>query len=189
MNLQDNRRGGDMGGGLALIDAASSLLAKRKSDVPQGFIGKLFALATPEDVQHCDAEELASIAERSWSFLAERRPGTPKIRFEPLSGRRGISALEIVNDDMPFLVDSVVGELNSRGLEIRLFVHPVFLVERDAAAAPGVKASSTSTLREWMVQASVPSSCMRSRPSSPRFAAAYKTGSPCSLGCATSSPR
>ena len=62
MNLQDNRRGGDMGGGLALIDAASSLLAKRKSGVPQGFIGKLFALATPEDVQHCDAEELASIA-------------------------------------------------------------------------------------------------------------------------------
>jgi glutamate dehydrogenase len=131
MNLQDNRRGG--GGGLALIDATSSLLAKRKSDVPQGFIGKLFALATPEDVQHCDAEELAGIAERSWSFLAERRPGTPKIRFEPLPGRRGVSVLEIVNDDMPFLVDSVVGELNSRGLEIRLFVHPVFVLERDAA--------------------------------------------------------
>src|ERR1700680_586328 len=137
MNLQDNHRGSDVGGGLALIDAASILLARRKSDVPQGFIGKLLALATPEDVQRCDAEELASIAERSWSFLAERRPGTPKIRFEPLSGRRGVSALEIVNDDMPFLVDSVVGELNSRGLEIRLFVHPVFVVERDAAARLG----------------------------------------------------
>ena len=41
--------------------------------------------------------------------------------------------LEIVNDDMPFLVDSVVGELNQRGLDIRLFVHPVFIVERDLA--------------------------------------------------------
>ena len=39
--------------------------------------------------------------------------------------------LEIVNDDMPFLVDSVVGEINQRGLDIRLFVHPVFVVERD----------------------------------------------------------
>ncbi len=41
--------------------------------------------------------------------------------------------LEIVNDDMPFLVDSVVGELNQRGLDIRLLVHPVFIVERDQA--------------------------------------------------------
>jgi glutamate dehydrogenase len=133
MNLQDNRRDGDVSGGLALIDAASSLLARRQSNVPKAFVEKLFALAAPEDLQHCDAEELASIAERSWSFLAERRPETPKIRFEPLPGSRGLSVLEIVNDDMPFLVDSVVGELNSRGLEIRLFVHPVFLVERDAA--------------------------------------------------------
>jgi len=29
-------------------------------------------------------------------------------------------------------VDSVVGELNRRGLEIRSFFHPVFLVRRDA---------------------------------------------------------
>ena len=87
----------------------------------------------PKILRHCGAVELANIAEQSWSFLAERRPGTPKIRFEPLAGARGIAVLEIVNDDMPFLVDSVVGELNSRGLEIRSFVHPVFLVRRDAA--------------------------------------------------------
>ena len=43
--------------------------------------------------------------------------------------------LDIVNDDMPFLVDSVLGELNERGLDIRLLVHPVFSVERDAAGA------------------------------------------------------
>src|SRR5438477_633056 len=54
-------------------------------------------------------------------------------RLARLPDSRGMSVLEVVNDDMPFLVDSVVGELNSRGLEIRLFVHPVFLVERDAA--------------------------------------------------------
>ena len=41
--------------------------------------------------------------------------------------------LQIINDDMPFLVDSVLGEINQRGLDIRLFVHPVFVVERDAA--------------------------------------------------------
>ncbi len=87
----------------------------------------------PEDLERYTAEELADIAERSWSFLQERQSGVAKIRFEPIAAKSGGAVLEIVNDDMPFLVDSVVGELNQRGLDIRLFVHPVFVVERDLA--------------------------------------------------------
>jgi glutamate dehydrogenase len=131
MNRQANPAGEQSGA--ALIAAAAKLLAERKCAVPDGFVVQLFGLAAPEDLRHCDAIVLAGIAEQSWSFFAERPAGSPKIRFEPLAGTRGISVLEIVNDDMPFLVDSVVGELNSRGLEIRSFFHPVFLVRRDAA--------------------------------------------------------
>ena len=133
MNRQANPAGGDQTDVLTIVAAAARLLVDRKSAVPEAFVAKLFALAAPEDLRHCGAAELTNIAERSWSFLAERHPGKPKIRFEPLAGARGVSVLEIVNDDMPFLVDSVVGELNGRGLEIRSFVHPVFLVRRDAA--------------------------------------------------------
>ena len=133
MNRQANPAAGDQNGAATLIAAAARLLVERKSPVPDAFVAKLFALAAPEDLRHCGAAELANIAEQSWSFLAERRPGTPKMRFEPLAGARGVAVLEIVNDDMPFLVDSVVAELSSRGLEIRSFVHPVFLVRRDAA--------------------------------------------------------
>ena len=39
--------------------------------------------------------------------------------------------IEIVNDDMPFLLDSVMGELAERGVEARLVAHPVFTVTRD----------------------------------------------------------
>src|SRR5437763_2138884 len=133
MNRQANPAGDDQSDVGVLVAAATKLLAERKSAVPGNFVGKLFGLAAPEDLRHCGAAELASIAEQSWSFLAERCAGVPKIRFSPLAGLRGVSVLEIVNDDMPFLVDSVVGELNSRGLEIRSFVHPVFVVRRDAA--------------------------------------------------------
>jgi glutamate dehydrogenase len=132
MNRQANPARDQSGAG-ALLASAAKLLAERKSAVPDGFIAKLFGLAAPEDLRHCGAAVLADIAEQSWSFLLERPPGAPKIRFEPLDGARGIAVLEIVNDDMPFLVDSVVGELNSRGFEIRSFFHPVFLVRRDAA--------------------------------------------------------
>jgi len=133
MNVQDIPRGGDDYAGVALIDAASAVLAKRKPDIPEDFLAKLFGLAVPEDIERYSADELADVAENSWAFLAEHLPGSPKIRFERSAAIRGMSVLEIINDDMPFLVDSVIGELNSRGLDIRLFVHPVFVVERDLA--------------------------------------------------------
>jgi glutamate dehydrogenase len=136
MNVQDLPRTGDgKDAGSALVGAAAALLAKRKTSVPADFVAKLFGLAVPEDLVRYSAEELAAIAERSWLFLAERHPGLAKIRFEPAPAPRGVSVLEILNDDMPFLVDSVVAELNQRGLDIRLFVHPVFAVERDKAGA------------------------------------------------------
>src|SRR3984885_5224474 len=133
MNVQDIPRGGDDYAGMALIDAATAVLAKRKPDIPNDFLGKLFGLAVPDDLARYSAEELADIGEQSWAFLAERASGVAKIRFTPAATGRGVSVLEIVNDDMPFLVDSVVGELEQRGLGLRLFVHPVFVVERDLA--------------------------------------------------------
>src|SRR3984957_103022 len=113
--------------------AAAALLAKRQRGIPDDFLAKLFSLAVPEDFERYTAEQLAGIAEQSWLFLAERPPGAPKLRFEPAIAPAGTSVLEIVNDDMPFLVDSVIAELHQRGLDIRLFVHPVFVVERDLA--------------------------------------------------------
>jgi len=119
--------------GAASIDAAAALLAKRRPDIPDDFLAGLFCLAVPEELDRYSAEDLAGIAEQSWSFLADRTAGVPKIRFGPAGSPRGTSVLEIVNDDMPFLVDSVIGEINQRGLDIRLFVHPVVVVERDPA--------------------------------------------------------
>ena len=141
MNVQDVPRGdtsrdaphdGDYAS-VALIGEAGALLAQRRRDIPDDFLAKLFGLAVPQDLERYTAAELAGIAERSWSLLQERPAGAAKISFEPLPGKTGGAVLEIINDDMPFLVDSVLGEINQRGLDIRLFVHPVFIVERDAA--------------------------------------------------------
>src|SRR5215472_5972861 len=125
MNVQDIPRAGDDLASAALINAATALLTNRRHDIDADFLAGLFCLAVPEDLARYQAQELADIAERSWSFLAERQAGIPKIRFEPVRpgsiDRSGLSILEIVNDDMPFLVDSVIGEINRRGFDIRLF--------------------------------------------------------------------
>jgi glutamate dehydrogenase len=117
----------------ALIGAATALLARRSPDIPTEFLAELFGQAVAEDMERYGAEELAAIAGQSWSLLAERTAGQPKLGFAPAPTTPGIAVLDIVNDDMPFLVDSVVGELNDRGLDIRLLVHPVLSVERDQA--------------------------------------------------------
>ena len=43
------------------------------------------------------------------------------------------TVVEIVNDDMPFLVDSVGIEINRHGLNIHLVIHPVLAARRDEA--------------------------------------------------------
>ncbi len=124
--------------GRAAIAQADAALAKRRSDMPANFAGMLFGRAVPQDVVHYAAEDLARLAERAFDFLATRKRGVPKIRFETVAlpggaDRKAVTVIEIVNDDMPFLVDSVMGELAGRRLDVRLVAHPVFGVKRTAA--------------------------------------------------------
>jgi len=64
------------------------------------------------------------------------------------------TVVEIVNDDMPFLVDSVTMEVNRQGLTLHLLVHPVLRIEREdkggllAVSAPS--ASSKGRLESFM---------------------------------------
>ena len=120
----------------ARIGAAGKLLRDNKSDVPDGFAALMFARTAPEDLVRYDAAELAALAGGAWSFFAVRKAGAPKIRFESPDASLGdrlktISVIEIVNDDMPFLVNSVMAELAERGLDVRLVAHPIVAVERD----------------------------------------------------------
>ncbi len=131
--MQDSPRIDDRGGTPLLIGAATAALALRDPSLPTEFLAELFGLAASEDLERYSPEELAAIAENAWRFLAQRTPGWPKVRLAPAPTTRGVFVLDIVNDDMPFLLDSVTGELYERALDISLLVHPVFSVERDEA--------------------------------------------------------
>ncbi len=133
MAVQNIPRPADDHTSRVLIDAAAAILAGRLRDIPPGYLADLFGHATLDDLESYQPEELAGIAEHSWSFLLERKPGAAKIGFAPVDAAAGLAVLEILNDDMPFLVNSVLGELSERGFDIRLLVHPVFTVERNEA--------------------------------------------------------
>jgi glutamate dehydrogenase len=72
-----------------------------------------------------------------WSFAARREPGEWKIRiynphFEEHGWQSTHTVIEMVNDDMPFLVDSTRMEINRQGYAIHMILHPVMRVRRDA---------------------------------------------------------
>jgi len=66
---------------------------------------------------------------------AMQRPiNKPSFALESVGGEGGrrLMRLAIVNDDMPFLVDSVSSTLAARGLAVHRLLHPIVAVRRDA---------------------------------------------------------
>src|SRR6185312_4141694 len=58
---------------------------------------------------------------------------------------------EIVNDDMPFLVDSVMGEITERRLDVYLVAHPMFGVSRSGNKLAGIGAPDAAGARESFI--------------------------------------
>jgi glutamate dehydrogenase len=89
--------------------------------------------AAPEDLGEFD---LYGAALAHWHFLQRRRPGELKVhvytpKLEEHGWQSTHSVVEIITDDMPFLVDSVAMALTRHGSAIHAFVHPIVKVARD----------------------------------------------------------
>jgi glutamate dehydrogenase len=78
--------------------------------------------------------DLAALLASVWRSAGERKTGEPaRITLGPLTGAdgrpAGYDSVAIVQDDRPFLVDSVMGELAEAGVTVRSMYHPI--VEKD----------------------------------------------------------
>ena len=140
----------------AIIEKAAISLARRRAEIPASFIEQLYGRAVPDDVVRYAPEDLATLTARAYDFMAERAAGAPKISCETVklvdSGDSNlVTVVEIVNDDMPFLVDSVMGEIAERKPEIRLVAHPVFGVRRTGTKLSALDAPSAAETRESFI--------------------------------------
>ena len=103
----------------------------------EDFVRQFYAQVAPVDLVESSADNLYGAALAVWGFAQKRPSAAPKIRvYNPRLEEHGWKSshtiVEIVNDDMPFLVDSVTAELNRLDLEVHLIIHPIFAAERDA---------------------------------------------------------
>ena len=118
-----------------LASRAREKIEPQRAGEVERFIRQLYANVAPGDILHETPEALYCAAVSLWNFAAQRMPGKAKVRaFNPNVAEHGWKSthtvVEIANDDMPFLVDSVTAELNRRDLTVHLIIHPVLKVRR-----------------------------------------------------------
>ncbi|MFI5010849.1 MAG: NAD-glutamate dehydrogenase [Hyphomicrobiales bacterium] len=105
-----------------------------------GFETILLSRTDPEDLVRLDAPSRAAIAASALETLTAPRPrGKAHIALRDVaigdSGIEKITIVEAINDNMPFLLDSTLGEIAEHGLNLRLVAHPILSVDRDASGA------------------------------------------------------
>jgi glutamate dehydrogenase len=144
-----------------LVDKAATLAETALGAVPPArarrFVAELYEHVPPADIGGRDPVDLCGAAASLWRLAATRKPGTAAVRvFNPRPADDGWGStrtiVAIVNDDMPFLVDSVHAAITGAGHEVGVVIHPVVTVARDAGGALVELDPATGGAREsWML--------------------------------------
>ncbi|MFF7964713.1 NAD-glutamate dehydrogenase [Streptomyces sp. NPDC007903] len=106
------------------------------SETVLAFLQRYYLHTAPEDLADRDPVDVFGAAVSHYR-LAETRPqGTANVRvYTPTVEENGWTCshtvVEVVTDDMPFLVDSVTNELTRQGRGIHVVIHPQVVVRRD----------------------------------------------------------
>ena len=123
-----------------VVEHARSKLPAEQAARLESLIRLLYGAVAAEDLLEHEVPDLYGAAVALWSFGSQRSPGESKVRaYTPQLEEHGWQSthtvVEIVHDDMPFLVDSVSMALTRLGSGVHLIVHPVLRVRRDESGA------------------------------------------------------
>lgn len=125
-----------------IIDKVLKLALKgvKKSDQAktQQFLRQYFSHISIKDLEDMTPQILAGIAMSHYATAQKRKPGKPVINiYNPVTKNNGWelghTVVEIVTDDMPFLIDSVTAEINRWGFGVHMSIHPIVRSRRTAA--------------------------------------------------------
>ncbi len=124
-----------------LLRDAIALIGERTSPAHkaelEAFIGHYFKNVVAEDLLQLTSQNVYGAAFAHFRLAAMRKPGEALVRiYTPRIEANGWqiphSVIEIVNDDMPFLLDSISAVIARRGIGVHLVAHPVLRVRRTA---------------------------------------------------------
>ncbi len=133
-----------------------------KADQLAEFLSEFFSADAPDDLLTREPEELFAAGYQLWKAGAERSPETAIVHVFGPKGTAAAgpnqmrhTAILIVNDDMPFLVDSITGCLSSSmHYRIHMMHHPIMDVARDDKGKRA-NGKGTQRVRESMMYVEV----------------------------------
>ncbi|APU13642.1 NAD-specific glutamate dehydrogenase [Actinoalloteichus sp. GBA129-24] len=123
----------------AALEWTRDLLLDRAAE-SEPAIGSLlrlyFRYVSAEEVVAHDADQLVAMLSSHVELAQHRVAGRPAIRvFAPEDEKAGVTrdvtVIQIVTDDMPYLVESVVAGLSRQNASVARIVHPIVVVRRD----------------------------------------------------------
>lgn len=153
---------------LELIEKTTLMVRERvdrkESPTVISFINAFFDLVPPDEVLDHTQDTLYGIGLSMYN-LAKKKADKPMVVdvYNPRVDEHGWASkhtsLMLINDDMPFIVDSVVNLISSRDLNIHALLHPVVSLQRDSkgklskilgAKSTASTASKTASFESFM---------------------------------------
>ena len=115
----------------------SSKSALKSDHLINSFMGGFCAQIPAEDIAPWEAEELHAIARSIYALSKKRKPDQTCLRiYNPDQKKHkwhvNRTVIEIVNADMPFLIDSIAAELLGHHHVIDVLFHPILNIQRDS---------------------------------------------------------
>src|ERR1041385_3386580 len=118
----------------ALIESVCARIRERLGEEDaahaEEFARQYYRGVPREDFAGLDPLDVYGSVLAHWSLARHREPGAPSVRvynpeFEQHGWQSAHTVVELVSDDMPFLVDSATMALSGPGAGIHLLIHPV----------------------------------------------------------------
>jgi glutamate dehydrogenase len=115
-------------------DAPAASVPAVPKKIQTAYLAALRGSALPGEGDDMDEAALAEASKFIAAAALDRPPGTPVLALEPAAadGTDRRMRRAIVNDDMPFLVDSTSQVAAAQGLVVHRILHPVVSATRDA---------------------------------------------------------
>ncbi len=121
----------------AVIDRVRDRLPDAQASMAESFVRQYYHWVPSSDLAGRSEDDLYAVAIAHWELSQQRRSHEAKVRVynagPDAEGEDGAyTFIDMVSDDMPFIVDSVTMELSRLGRGIGLVIHPVIRVRRDS---------------------------------------------------------
>ncbi|MDP3705789.1 MAG: NAD-glutamate dehydrogenase [Legionellaceae bacterium] len=112
----------------AVVSKLQEKIGGKQASLCSEFVRQFFGTVSLDDLNEWNIEDLYGAAVNFWSLIEQRDPGETKIRiYNPNDEQHGWqtthTVVEVICDDMSFLVDSLRIVINRMGLALHLIIH------------------------------------------------------------------